>query len=129
LEEYAINEIKTECEIGKERNFTKELLLKNKTIKQYAANSLKLDVINNKNHQQRYDWDSFTYKDREGDLLNYIAEYHLANDDVSKSISATKILKKIEENLIKYYEREFEDKVEDHKNFYQHYGNFDYIEA
>lgn len=128
IEEYAIEDIKNECEVGKERNFTEENKVMNKALLRYAAHSIKIDVEKNKIHQQRYDWDSITYKDKEGNLLYYVSEYILAEDEISRKIASTKVIYQAIENLRKYYEREFEDKVEEAKECYRYYGSRDYME-
>lgn len=129
LDDYAMKDIQNECEIGKERNFTQEKHFKNKSIIKYAAHAIKIDVDKNRSHCQRYDWDSITYKDKEGNLLSFIADYILADDEITRMIAATKVLNQGIENLRLYYKNEFEEKVEEAKESYRQYGSFDYMEA
>lgn len=138
LDEYAKGEILSETLDKSRQNYNEELNNikvgygindKNNKIKQYAAYSIKINYKTQSKGARRYDWDSITYKDREGNLLNYIADYILSSDDGDKMNSVVKIIKKIEENLILYFEEEFSEKVDEHKNYYQQYGSFEYTEV
>ena len=77
--------------------FTYIILLLADKIKQYAAYSIKKH-INDKNTygSRRYDWEIISDKDYSADLLSFIADYLLSNNDIEKFICASKILKTIE---------------------------------
>ena len=139
LDEYSRGEILAESLDNTRKNYNEELYniqegyglnKKNEKIKKYAAYSIKKHINDKKTHgSRRYDWEIISDKDYSADLLNYIADYLLSNNDIAKRVCASNILKKIEENIEKYFEEEFEEKIEESKNYYQQYGSFDYYEA
>ncbi len=139
LKEYSIGEVLAENLDNTRKNYNQELYnikegygLNNKSdkIKKYAAYSIKKH-INDKNTygSRRYDWEIISDKDYSADLLSFIADYILCNNDIAKSVCGNKILKTLENNIEKYYEEEFEEKIEESKNYYQQFGNFDCLVA
>ena len=91
---------------------------KENKIKQYGAHSIQINAKKEREGAGRYDWDSITYQDNNGTLLDHIANYILANDKITKMIASAKILATIEDNVLKYYEEEFDDKLEEAKENY-----------
>lgn len=139
LDEYSRGEILAECLDKTRKNYNEELHniiegyaldKKNEKIKKYAALKIKQHINDKNTHgSRRYDWEILSDKDYSADLLNYVADYILSNDEFSRALSIKNILKQVTENVKKYYEEEFEEKIEESKNYYQQYGNFDYYEA
>jgi hypothetical protein len=141
LFEYAKGEIlsesldKTRINYDQELNNIKKgygLDNKENKIKEYGAYSIKLNAKKERKGSGRYDWDSITYKDHNGNLLDHISNYILAKDKVTKVMESSKVLATIEKNIIKYFENEFEEGVEDNKSEYHRqemFGSFDYMEA
>ena len=50
-------------------------------------------------------------------------------DEETKNEISEKIAQKLVENVSKYYAREFEEKVQDAKDYFDEYGNFNYVET
>lgn len=105
---------------------------KNK-IKEYGAYSIKASARDEREGSGRYDWDSITYKDKNGNLLDHVANSILAKDEFTKASEIKKAINQIEENIIDYYKNEFEEKIEQEKSDYHQeqmqYGHCDYFEA
>lgn len=130
LTDYARDEIISEFNNDKNNNI--EYKKKNK-IKEYGAYNLKINSRDERQGAGRYDWDSITYKDDNGNLLDHIADSILATDDFSRVIAIQKAMCQIQENIYLYYKNEFEQKIEQEKSdFHQEqmqYGHSDYFEA
>ena len=93
----------------------------------YAAYNIKKDAIKQREGSRRYDWDTITHKDDKANLLNHISNYLLSEDEITKKIESIKILSTIKENIFKYFEEDFEIKVEDEKNHYELNSKRDYF--
>jgi hypothetical protein len=137
LNEYAQGEILSESLDNTRENYKQELdkiktgyglNKKNDKIKAYGGFSIKKNINNNITCGRLYDWDVITHKDKEGKLLKCIADYLLSNDNYTQQLFGYEILRIITSNVTKYFEEEFEEKVEDCKSNYQIYGSFDYME-
>lgn len=128
LREYAVQEIFEES-TPIIRQKSEEEKIKNKTnkIMIYAGYSIKKDVIKQRESSKRYDWDTITHKDDNANLLNHISNYILAEDEITKKIESIKILYAITENIRQYFEEDFENKVEDQKNYYELNEKNDYF--
>lgn len=138
IDQYARGEILAESLDGSRKNYKQELNNikvgyclnnKEKKIKEYAAHSIRKNVNDQREGSGRYDWDTISFKDKKAYLLEHISDYLLADDKITKAIESIKILKIIEDNVIRYFENEFNDKTEDMKDYYQQYGNFDLMES
>ena len=128
LTEYAVKEIFEE-NTPRIKQKSEEYKIKNKinNIMIYAAYNIKKDVIKQREGSRRYDWDTITHKDDKANLLNHIANYLLSEDEITKKIESIKILSTIKENIFKYFEEDFEIKVEDEKNHYELNSKRDYF--
>lgn len=128
LTEYAVNEILIEAS-PRLKQKSEEIKIKNKTNKilQYAAYSLKKDVNTQRKEKKRYDWDTITHKDYNGNLLDHISNYILSEDEITRKIESIKVLETIKNNLLQYFEEDFETKVEEEKDYYELQGNRDYF--
>jgi hypothetical protein len=133
LVEYAMGEIKAENLDSSRKNYNEELNnikvgyeLNNKRNKiiEYGAYNIKLNIQYERDGARRYDWDSITYKDNEGKLLDHIATYIISDSEIEKSSLIKKSMNQIEENIYRYYKCEFEEKVEQAKIDYSHCNYF-----
>lgn len=138
VRDYASGEICAENLDGGRKNYKQEIDsirtihgLKNPecTILKYGAIEMKKNLEKERDGAKRFDWDSITYKDENGDLIDLVCDSVSELDYEKKNKIAYKIVDKILENVIKYYSREFEEKVEDAKEWYQQHGSFDYMEV
>lgn len=142
LSEYAKGEILAESLDKSRKNYNEELNnikngygLNNKKnkIKEYGAYCIKLNAKDERESARRYDWDSITHKDHNGNLLDHIANSILAKDEFTKTVETKKAINQIEDNLYNYYKGEFEEKIEQEKANYNNnqmqYGYCDYFEA
>jgi hypothetical protein len=132
---YAIGEICEESLDRTRKNYQQEISsirsihgLKDpqNTILRYGALEMRKNLNKERVGEKRFDWDSLTYKDDNGDLIDLVCDRVEALDEITKQEISTKIVCKILENIMKYYEKEFEEKVEDTKSYYQQYGVNDY---
>lgn len=128
IEEYTLNEIREESRTIplQEQEYKKYIKQQVYNIKKYAAYSISINVKQERNGAHRYDWDSITYKDHNGNLLDHVCAYMLSKDDISKKINADQILYTIQKNAIEYIMSEFNDKVEEEKNYYHDHGQCEY---
>ena len=99
------------------------------TILKYSASEMRDMVEKERKGEKRFDWDTLTYKDENGDLIDLVCDRIETIDEETKNEISEKIAQKLVENVSKYYSREFEEKVQDAKDYYDEYGNFNYVET
>ena len=96
------------------------------TILRYGALEMRKNLDQERLGSKMFDWDSFTYKDDNGDLIDLICDNVQELNPEKKQLIESNIIKKIEENIFNYFKNEFEKKVEETKHYYQQYGVNDY---
>ena len=99
---------------------------KNNTILKYGVAEMKENLELERKKSKSFDWDSFTYKDDNGELIELICERIKSLNPQKKQELEGMIMKKIEDNICKYFEKDFDEKVEEAKNDFQLYGVNDY---
>lgn len=138
LEEYAKGQILSESLDNTRENYKEELNnikegyglnKKNDKIKAYGGYRIKKNINEKIQGVRRYDYDVITHEDKEGKLLNCVADYLLASDDHTRQLFAYEILRTIVNNITKYFADDFTEKVDKYKISYEQYGNFDYMES
>jgi hypothetical protein len=99
------------------------------TILNYASVDMRERVKKERDGEKIFDWDALTYKDENGDLIELLCDRIDSLDNITKRDISEKIINKLMENIIKYYKNEFDEKVEEAKDYYDQFGNFDLLEA
>lgn len=95
------------------------------TILNYSSSEMRNMLEKEREGAKRFDWDTLTYKDKNGDLINLVCDRIDAKDEKTKQYLAEKITDKLLENIVCYYKREFEEKVEESIEHYEQYGSFE----
>ena len=138
LTEYAKGEILAENLDNTRKDYKQELHKikdgyglnkKNEKIILFGGYTIKRHINDKTTGIRLRDWEIITSKDEEAKLLSCVADYLVSTNDWTKQLCGYEVLKRITENVLKYYEDEFCEEIENCKNDFQQSGCFDYVES